>query len=119
MSPLHRSRRRRPITVAEEREAVIAIFGASFVVLAMFLGFVGVLAAVQPSVERISYLRVAFAAPVWMSLIGVVLSGSVCVLALAYLSGRAITARWIILPMYWLITVVVVAAMSLVWAIGL
>ncbi len=48
----------RSISPAEKRELMNAFFAAALVMLAIFLGFVGVLAAVQPSVEGVSYLRV-------------------------------------------------------------
>ena len=108
------------MTGAEERELVNAIFAAALVILAIFLGFVGVLAAVQPTVERVSYLRQEFDISVWSSLIGVLLSAFVSGAALAYLTGhRTVRVEWIIIGMYALIAASVAATLSLIWAIGL
>ena len=62
---------------SEERELVNAVFEAALVILAIFLAFVGVLAVVQPEVERVSYLRQEFAISVWSSVAGVLLSATV------------------------------------------
>jgi hypothetical protein len=105
---------------SEDRELVNGIFSAALVMLAIFLGFVGVLAAVHPEVERISYLHNRFLVSVWASMIGVLLSGGVSGASLAYLTGRrTIPKEWIIRSVYLLIGTVVVATLSLVWAIGL
>jgi hypothetical protein len=103
----------------EERELVNAVFAAGLVILAIFLGFVGVLAAVQPTVEKVSFLRDRFLISVWASFAGVVLSGGASGLALAYLSGCRIDIRYIVWPIYLLIGVVIVASLSLIWALGL
>jgi hypothetical protein len=105
---------------SEERELVNAIFAAALVVLAIFLGFVGVLAAVQPEVERVSYLRREFAISVWSSVAGTLLAAFVSGTSLAYLSGcRAMHVKWILAGMYALIVAAVAATQSLVWAISL
>jgi hypothetical protein len=105
---------------SEERELVNGVFAAALVILAIFLGFVGVLAAVQPEVERVSYLRQDFAIAVWSAMAGVLLSAGVSSASLAYLSGcRRISVKWIIIAMYALIASTVAATVSLVWAIGL
>ena len=87
--------------------------------LAIFLGFVGVLAAVQPSVEGISYLRGRFNTSVYASLAGVMLSGAVSVGALVKLSGYYVRTDWIIIGVYLLILAAVIATLSLAWAIAL
>lgn len=110
---------RRKISVAEERELISAVFSAALVILAIFLAFFGVLAAVQPEVEKITELREGFKIPVFVSIFGVILSGSVAAAALLYLSGCQINARWVIFPVYLLIIVVVVATLSLARTIGL
>jgi hypothetical protein len=66
-----------------EHELVNAVFAAALVMFAIFLGFVGVLAAVKPDVERISYLRQEFLISVWACLAGVLLAGVVSAAALA------------------------------------
>ena len=109
----------RSITPGEERELVNAVFAAALVMLAIFLGFVGVLAAIKPDVERISYLRQEFLISVWACLAGVLLAGIVSAAALAYLSGRQVSARWIVFGVYLLIVAVAVSTVSLAWAIGL
>ncbi|HKN28104.1 MAG TPA: hypothetical protein VJY34_09560 [Roseiarcus sp.] len=96
-----------------------AIFAAGLVILAIFLGFVGVLAAVQPEVERVSYLRHRFDISVYASLAGVILSGAVSAGALARLSGYHVRTDWIIFGVYLLILAVVIATVSLAWAISL
>ena len=95
------------------------MFAAALVILAIFLTFFGVLAAVQPEVEKITELREAFAIPVWAGIFGVILSGAVAATALLYLTGYQINLRWIILPAYLLIAVVIVATLSLAWTIEL
>jgi hypothetical protein len=107
------------ISAAEERELISAVFAAALVILAIFLAFFGVLAAVQSQVEKISDLREAFVVPVRASMLGVILSGSVAAIALLYLSGHRIDPRWIIFPVYLLIIVVIVATLSLAQTIGL
>jgi hypothetical protein len=109
----------RRISATEERELISAVFAAALVILTLFLAFFGVLAAVQPEVEKIPELREAFIFPVRLSIFGVILSGVVAAIALLYLSGYRINARWIIFPVYLLIVVVVVAALSLARTIGL
>jgi hypothetical protein len=109
----------RRISAAEERELISAVFAAALMILTIFLAFFGVLAAVQPQVEKITELREAFVLPVRVSIFGVMLSGSVGAIALLYLSGYRIDPRWIIFPVYLLITVVVVATLSLAQTIGL
>ena len=105
---------------SEERELINAVFAAALVILAIFLAFVGVLAAVQPEVERVSYLRREFAISVWSSVVGVLLSASISGAALAYLSGRRIVpVSWIIFCMYALIASTVAATLSLIWALSL
>ena len=54
----------RRISAAEERELISAAFAAALMILAIFLAFFGVLAAVQPQVEKITELREAFVLPV-------------------------------------------------------
>jgi hypothetical protein len=95
------------------------IFAGGLVILAIFLAFVGVLAAVQPNVERVSYLRERFHLSVQASLAGVILSGAVSAGALARLSGYHVPSDWIILAVYLLIAAVVVATFSLAWALSL
>jgi hypothetical protein len=104
---------------AEKRELINAIFAAGLVILAIFLGFMGVLAAVQPEVERVSYLRAEFENSVHASLCGVVLAGLLSAGALAKLSGWPIRSDWIIFGVYLLIAAVVAATLSLARAIGL
>jgi uncharacterized membrane protein len=114
-----RIRLTRGVPPAEKRELINAIFAAGLVILAIFLGFVGVLAAVQPSVERVSYLRERFVISVYASLAGVLLSGAVSAGALARLSGYHVRTDWIIFGVYLLIIAAVVATLSLAWAISL
>ena len=109
----------RRISATEERELISAVFAAALMILTIFLAFFGVLAAVQPQVEKITELREAFVLPVQVSIFGVMLSGSVAGVALLYLSGYRIDPRWIIAPVYLLIIVVVVATLSLAQTIGL
>jgi len=104
---------------AEKRELMNSIFQAGLVILAIFLGFVGVLAAVQPSVERLSYLRGRCHVSVYASLAGIILSGAVSAGALARLSGYYVPTDWIIFAVYLLILAVIVATVSLSLAIGL
>ena len=96
-----------------------AVFAAGLVILAIFLGFVGVLAAVQPSVERVSYLHDRFEISVYASIVGVILSGLVSGGALAKLSGHYVPTDWIIFGAYLLILVVAISTLSLAWAISL
>jgi hypothetical protein len=109
----------RSVSPAEKRELMNAIFAAGLVILAIFLGFVGVLATVQPEVDRVSYLRARFDISICASLAGVILSGVVSAGALAKLSGYRVRSDWIISGAYLLILVVVIATISLAWAIGL
>ena len=111
--------RRHNISRAEERELINAVFAAALVILAIFLAFLGVLAAVQPEVEKITELREAFAIPVWASIFGVIWSGVVTATALLYLTGYQINPRWIIWPVYLLIAAVIVATLSLARTIEL
>ena len=114
-----RIRLTRSIPPTAKRELMNAIFGAGLVLLALFLAFVGVLATVQPAVERVSYLRERFDYSVYASLAGVVLSSVVSAGALAKLSGAPVRTDLIICCVYLLIIAVVVATFSLAWAIGL
>ena len=116
---MRRRVRRHPITGAEEREVVNAIFAAALVILAIFLGFVGVLAAVEPQVEGISFLHGRFSVAVWAGLFGVILSAGLGSAALLYLSGYPIKAGRIIFGVHLLIATVIVATVSLAWAIAL
>jgi uncharacterized membrane protein len=95
-----------------------AIFAAGLVLLALFLAFVGVLATVQPAVERVSYLKQRFDYSVYASLAGVVLSSVVSAGALAKLSGARLRTDLIVFLVYLLIIAVVAATFCLAWAIG-
>lgn len=104
----------------EEREVMNAVFAGALTILAIFLGFVGVLAAVRPELERVSYLKQLLSVSSWASLIGVLLAASVSGASLAYLCGhRNVRPAWIITGMYALIVAILFATLSLVWAVGL
>jgi uncharacterized membrane protein len=113
-----RIRLTRALSAPEKREMMGIIFSNGLVLLAIFLAFIGVLAAVKPSIQGVSYLGSRFEIAVYACLAGVLLSALVSVTTLIRLSGHVVRTDFILLLVYLLIASAVVATFALWWAIS-